>query len=130
MANPRGNLAGFTDPSVPGWQRIALERVKARQKKTKRHTERSSGTLVTYDDPLRPLLDEACRRRNMSMQGYARRALGAFIARDLGLPLSEVLSNMPTPTPYRAGGGSGRKDRTHDDGRGMGPWLITGLEEV
>lgn len=127
--NPRGNLAGFTDPSEPGWQARAVLRVKNRQKNTKRHGERKSGTLATYDDGLRVLLDEACRRRAMSMQGYVRRALCAFIAHDLGLPLSEVTKFTSPPTPYRSNGGGGRKVRIDDDGTGHGAWRIEKLGE-
>lgn len=127
--NPRGNLAGFTDPSTPGWQARALERVKQRQKKTKRHTERTSGTLATYDDGLRPLLDEACKRRGTSMQGYLRRALCAFIAYDLGLPLSEVTKFTSPPTRYNASAGNGRRIRVDDDGTGHGSWQIEKLGE-
>lgn len=127
--NPKGNLAGFTDPSVPGWQVRALERVKQRQKKTKRHMERGSGTLATYDDGLRPLLDEACRRRGTSMQGYVRRALCAFIAYDLGLPLGEVTKFTSPPTRYGANGGRGRPVRIDDDGTGHGQWQIEKLGE-
>lgn len=125
--NPRGNLAGYTDPSEEGWQARALLRVKERQKKTKRHTERVSGTLATYDAGLRPLLDEACRRRGTSMQGYVRRALCAFIAHDLGLPLSEVTRFTSPPRPYNSGGGSAWQVRQDDDGRGYGGWCIERL---
>jgi len=127
--NPNGNLAGFTDPSEPGWQARALLRVKQRQKKTKRHTERTSGTLATFDEGLRPLLDEACRRRGTSMAGYLRRALCAFIAYDLGLPLSEVTKFTSPPTTYSPTGGHGRKLRIDDDGTGFGSWRIEKLGE-
>ena len=129
MANPRGNLAGYTDPSQPGWQARALERVKGRQKKTHRHTERTSGTLATYDDGLRPFFDEACRRRGLSRQGYLRRALCAFIAYDLGLPFAAVSKFTSVPTRYSASAGGGRFVRMDDDGTGYGPWKITDLEE-
>lgn len=125
--NPHGNLAGFTDPSDPKWRENALLRVKTRQKRTKRHQERKSGTLATYDDGLRPLLDEACRRRKMSMQGYLRRALCAFIAYDLGLPLAAVTKFTSVPTSYAATGGGGRRVRVDDDGTGYGPWEIDKL---
>lgn len=130
MPNPRPDLQGFADPSIPGWQAKALERVQARQKKTKRHTERRSGVLATFDEPFRVLLDEACRRRGLSMQGYARRAIGAFIANDLGLRLPEVLQHSARPTAYRIDGGFGRKERTEDDGRGFGAWVIEELKEL
>jgi hypothetical protein len=130
MPNPRPDLQGFADPSTPGWQDAALARVLQRQKRTKRHTERKSGVLATFDDPFRVLLDEACRRRNISMQGYARRAIGAFIAKDLGLRLGDVLKYTARPTDYRAEAGAGRPARTEDDGRGKGAWFIDTLKEL
>lgn len=129
MANPRGNLAGWSDPSKPGWQDRVMEKVRENQKGTKRHQERISGVLATYDEPFRLLLEEACRRRNISRQGYARRAIAAFIADDLGLPLEEVLKNCAIPFEYN--GTVGRKPvRTEDNGKGFGPWRITGVEDA
>jgi hypothetical protein len=79
MANPKPDLQGFADrPSEPGWQERAIERVRARQHKTRRANERKNGTYIFYDDPLRVLLDEACRRRNISLTGYVRRAMVAM----------------------------------------------------
>lgn len=130
MANPKGNLAGWSDPEEPGWQQRAMDAVVARRKKTKRNGERKNGLGVYYDDGFRPLLDEACRRRGISMAGYARRAVAAFVAHDLGLPLSEVAADMARPTGYRVEGGHGRGDKTHDDARGMGPWKIEELREL
>jgi hypothetical protein len=130
MPNPRPDLQGFADPSTPGWQQAALARVLQRQKKTKRHTERRSGVLATFDEPFRVLLDEAAKRRGISMQGYARRAIGAFIAKDLGMRLPEVLKYCASPTAYRLGAGYGRQVKTEDDGRGAGPWFIEELKEL
>jgi hypothetical protein len=130
VANPRGNLAGWSDPEEEGWQQRALDRVAERRKRSKRNTERKNGLGVYYDDPFRPMLDEACRRRGISMAGYARRAVAAFVAHDLGLPLSEVVRHMALPTTYRAEGGHGRVERTNDTGRGMGAWKIEGLREL
>lgn len=128
--NPKGNLAGFSDPSKPGWQLDALNRCKLRQKRTKRHAERKSGVLAVYDPPFQTYFDEAAHRRGMSLAGYARRALAAMVAHDLDIPIEEVAKYMPRPTEYRAGGGVGRQDRTEDDGTGFGPWFITGVEDA
>jgi hypothetical protein len=129
MANPRGNLAGWSDPSKPGWQSRVMKSVVKNQKGTKRHTERISGVLATFDDPFRVLLEEVCRRRNISRQGYARRAIAAFIAHDLGMELADVLKHCAIPIPYDTR--VNRKPvRTEDDGTGMGPWRITGVEDA
>lgn len=128
--NPKGNLAGFTDRAVPGWEADALARIGLRQKKTKRHAERKSGVLAVYDPPFQTYFDEAAHRRGTSLAGYARRALAAFVAYDLGIPIEEVAKHMPRPTEYRAGGGVGRMERTEDDGTGFGPWIITEVTDA
>lgn len=124
MPNPYGNLAGYTDPSTPGWQKRALERVIARQRKSQRHTERRNGMSLYFDDGFRVLLDAAAERRGMSLAGYCRRAVGAMIAHDLGLPVAEVLQHTSVPVEYRAEAGAGRMKKTRDDGKGFGPWKI------
>lgn len=128
MANPRPDLQGFADKSTPGWQERAIARVAARQHKTGRSHERKNGLYLFFDDPLRVLLDEACKRRDISLTGYARRAMVAMIAHDLSLPLAEVARHAATPAAYGATGG-GRLTRTHDDGKGRGPWQIESLTE-
>lgn len=128
--NPYGNLAGVSDPSIPGWQRRAFERVKGRQKGSTRHTERQDGIRTVWDVPFRVFLDEACRRRGMSMQGYCRRAIAAFVAHDLGIPVADVGKYMPIPTPYKVTHGVGRFGKTEDNLTGYGKWVITGLEDA
>ena len=129
MANPRGNLAGWSDPSKPGWQKRVLEKVRENQKGTKRHTERTSGTLATYDEPFRLLLEEACKRRNISRQGYARRAIAAFIAYDLGINIADVLKHCARPVPLDTRINY-RPVRTEDTGEGFGAWGIVEAEEL
>jgi hypothetical protein len=130
VANPKGNLAGYTDVSVPGWQARAFNRVKARQKGSKRHTERQDGVRTVWDRPFRVLLDEAASRRGMSMAGYCRRAIAAFVAHDLGITPRAAAQYMPIPTPYGRLRGSGHKLITRDNLAGYGKWVITGLEEA
>ena len=129
MANPRGNLAGWSDPSTPGWQDREMGKVVENQKKTKRNKERISGVLATYDEPFRLLLEQACEKRGISRQGYARRAIAAFIAKDLGLGLAEVLRYCAVPVPYNRPVDK-RFARTEDDGKGMGPWKIVEVEDA
>ncbi|HBH59470.1 MAG TPA: hypothetical protein DEP82_14515 [Arthrobacter bacterium] len=126
MANPRPDLQGFADPSVPGWQERAIARVTARQRKSKRNLERTNGMYLYFDDQLRVLLDEACARRGISLAGYGRRAMIAFIAHDLGLELAEVAQHAAVPAAYGASG-AGRQVRTRDNGLGKGLWRILGL---
>lgn len=126
MANPRPDLQGFADPSIPGWRERALARVAERQRKSGRSADRKNGMYLFFDDGLRVLLDEACKRRNISLTGYGRRAMIAFIAHDLDMEIEEVARHAAVPAGYGEGGG-GRLVRTHDDGTGRGLWRILGL---
>ena len=129
MANKTPRLQGWADPpSAPGWEKRALEAVKARQKKTKRWTERKDGVNVTFDVPLKKYLYEASRRRGISMAGYARRALCAFLAHDLGLPMEELTQHCAQPTEFRPEAGIGRWSKSNDDGKGYGKWQISKLK--
>lgn len=129
MANPKPDLQGWADRgSTPGWQERAIARVKARQHKTRRANERKNGIWTFFDDPFRVLLDEACNRRNISLTGYARRAMAAMIAYDLGLDFEEVAKHGSQPAGYGATGG-GRQTRTQDDGTGQGQWRIIDVGE-
>lgn len=130
MANPKGNLAGYTDVSVPGWQKRAFDRVKSRQKGSKRHTERQDGVRTVWDIPFRTLLDEAAHRRGISMAGYCRRAIAAFVAHDLGITPKASAQYMPIPTEYRSKGGVGNSVKSRDNLSGYGKWVITGLEDA
>ena len=130
MANhDRTRLQGFAAPkSEPGWQERAIARVRERQHKNRRHNERKNGLYLFFDDELRVLLDEACLRRDISLTGYARRAMIAFIAHDLGMKLSDVAQHAAVPAGYGETGGN-RGVRTHDNGKGRGLWRILKLAE-
>lgn len=126
MANPNGNLAGFTDKEDPDWVQNALDRVRHRETTKVRRHRRTRGTFIYYDDPLRIFFDEAARRRGITLAGYARRALVAMIAFDLGMPPEELSKNMAQPQPY-GGETPMKKGSTHDDYQGHGRWKILGL---
>lgn len=129
MANPKPDLQGWADrPSAPGWQELAIARVKARQHEKRSHLNRRSGLYLFFDDQYRVLLDEACVRRGISLTGYLRRAAAAMIAHDLDMDIVEVARHSAKPAPYGHGGG-GRLTKTNDDGLDYGPWTITGVEE-
>ena len=130
MANhDRFRLQGFAaPPSKDGWRERAIARVRDRQRNSSRRNERTNGMYLFFDDEMRVLLDEACMRRDISLTGYGRRAMIAFIAHDLGLELEEVARHGAVPAGYGATGG-GRLKRTHDTGRGKGLWRILKLGE-
>lgn len=122
-------LQGFTAvPSKDGWREAAIARVKDRAHASRRRNERRNGMYLLFDDELRVLLDEACLRRNISLTGYGRRAMIAFIAHDLGMELDEVAQHAAIPTGYGETGG-GRLTRTRDNGLGKGLWRILKLGE-
>lgn len=126
MANPNGNLAGFTDREDPDWMANAMGRVRARETKSTRLKRRTRGTFLYYDDPLRPFFDQAAKARNMTLAGYARRCLVAMIAFDLSMDPSELSKNMAQPQPY-GGNLPASGESTHDDFTGHGRWRILGL---
>ena len=122
------NITGAADASVPGWEERVLAAVRKSQGRSNRWTDRRNGTLLAYDDPFRVLLNEAAKRRGISMSGYCRRAVAAFIARDLGISLERVVSYTAAPAPYGTGAG-GRLRKTQDSGQGFGPWVIGKVHE-
>jgi hypothetical protein len=129
VPNPNGNLAGWSDPSAPGWQERAVSRVIARQRVTKpRNGSRRRGVLQVFWDPeFSVLLDEAAERRGMTAASYARRAVATWVARDLGIPVQAILRYCAAVTPYGVPAPGGRRapgERTIDDGTGYGEWTM------
>ena len=92
------------------------------------------------DIGLRLMLGAAAETRGMSASAYARRAICAFIARDLGLPFEAVTKFCPAvdepedlsaknakATLTKTGGkiyGGGKIPLTRDDGLGYGTWVV------
>ncbi len=131
MVNYQPDLQGWADRDEdPEWMENAIARVRARQKKTRVSTNRRNPTCISYDDPFRVLLNEAADRRDISLTAYIRRATAAFIAHDLGMPYTEVVRHTAKPKARNAQQMTFPDGRTYDDGRGMGPWLIEGLQEL
>ena len=84
---------------------------------------RAQIAILTADVDFRALVMAACRKRDISVVGYVRRAVARQIAKDLNLPFEEVCLNFPAPSAL------GR--RTYeivvsgpppDDGTGFGDW--------
>jgi len=110
------------DPSQSGWQdrllSVADDQPNARQKDK---TRRFPVEIPSY---WHPLVMEAAKRRNISITGYMRRAIMAFVVRDLGLNWEKVMDDEPSTMeytdPFRA---------QHDlRGTGRGEWQITGTK--
>lgn len=120
---------GGLNTSGEGWQERAVGRVKSRQRISSRATNRSHGVYIFMDDPMKVLLDEAAFRRGISMSGYVRRALGAMIAKDLGMKFKDVVKHSALPNNYDQSRFGNRRPYTHDDGEEFGQWAIDSLEE-
>lgn len=92
----------------------------------------------TCDPPFLAALRAAAGLRGISVAGYVRRAIGSFIAADLGVPAAEILRHVPAAAPRGKWvrrpirdpkAGSRSAGRTHDDGVGFGPWVASGVAE-
>lgn len=105
-----------------------MRRVAGRQSGSQRSTERKHGMYLFIDDRFKALLDEAAMRRDISMTGYARRAVAAMIAHDLGLNFEEVVMHSAQPTNYKQTNVRGPKAKSYDNGKGHGVWAIGELK--
>jgi hypothetical protein len=130
MVNPVGRgLAGDADDSTPGWE----ERVKARAAKKseeiiRRKKKRAGMLYIDVDPEFVLLVTHAARERGMPRAAYIRRAVAAFIAHDLDVPVEEVLEFCPAVAPHGQPltKDSGLRDggRSRDDGTGYGSWKV------
>lgn len=73
------------------------------------------------------LMRRAAKQRGISGNAYLRRAVAAFIAKDLGVTFEEVLKDSPSPYWHdNRGEHKGKKNvwrRQFDDGTGFGTWV-------
>lgn len=131
MTNERGTLAGWSDPSEPGWQERLVAKVEEYHRtrlKGRRHRVtplRACHLDVTHSIAFTVLLRDAAARRGLTKVSYARRAIAAFIAHDHALPYEQVAALMPQAVPL--GEVVPGKASTPDDGHGYGAWRIEGL---
>ena len=124
MARKGEQLSGWADPEREGWQQRVREKV---QSKADRSQMRGRSPLqqfpVSY--PWKSLLKKAAEARGMSAAAYARRAVSAFIAHDLGLTLSEVVRTTPAVlTPQQSAESARKGVAPKDDGQGYGQWKV------
>lgn len=123
---------------MPDWREKVIEGANKAEAKRRRKP-----MAFNVDIGLRLMLGSAAESRGLSPSAYARRALCAFVAKDLGLPFDVVTKFCPSvedPENLVAkqekgsiarrnggtiyGGGSGRVRATTDDGLGYGSWVI------
>lgn len=120
----------------PDWRTTVTDGVVAAERKRRRPV-----LAFNVDLELRVLLGAAAQSRGLSASAYARRAICAFIARDLGLDFAMVTRFCPSvqdpdnlaakqakgsATRTKSGGKIYRGDVTHtrDDGLGYGCWEV------
>lgn len=102
------------DPAYkPDWK----DRVKGRVavSRSERWNLRSSEEFIV-------LLRKAAATRDMNVAAYARRAMSAFIAKDLQMPFEDVCNTCPTPGPQKRAGVGFVWPR--DNGEGYGNWEV------
>jgi hypothetical protein len=109
------------DASKPGWQQRAVGGIASNNRRSK---QASLHIDVPYH--FKALLALASRKRGISQTGYMRRAVAAFVASDLGIPLEDVLDGMQMPYPANnTRAGWVELDFTPgvgDTGEGYGDW--------
>lgn len=122
----------------PKWHEAVTSGVDKAEKKRRR-----PAMTFNVDIEMRLLLAAAAETRGMTASAYARRAIAAFIARDLGLEFGAVTRFGPavedpenfaakrtkaTATRRAVNGGKiysgGKIPATHDDGAGYGTWVV------
>jgi len=89
-----------------------------------RRAERKS-VILNMPLTMRVALALAADRRGMSLSGYARRAIMAFVCRDLGLPWFDMMADEPRIR--RAD--TRRYSDSIPPGAAYGPWEIGELRE-
>lgn len=134
MPTPAGKgLAGSADRREhEDWAERLKERVDRTQaeKQRKARRTRAANILLEFQIPFLIALREAAETRGMSSAGYARRAVAAFVARDLDVPFSDLTKNFPAPhlrgEVLKRDPGEFRKaaGATSDDGEGYGDWIV------
>jgi len=137
---PRRHLPGDAAGGRPGWEDRLLTLVNADQRE--KADRRGAGmrnwparlTLVS-DIEFRVLLREAATARRMSATGYARRAIAAFVAADLGMRFEDVCVLLPKPAPPEGTASSAlpleerpqnNPGKVRDTGAGHGSWQVCG----
>lgn len=133
MGTPRGGLRGSADGEMhEDWEERLRERVERTQREKQRKSRRTrpANILLEFGIPFLTALRAAADSRGMSSAGYARRAVAAFVAHDLGVPFESLTQHFSAP--HRRGEvlkrnpGEFRKaeGQTTDDGQGYGSWEV------
>lgn len=103
----------------PDWRQVALRRVHARAVAVQgRQTYVDMGRIqMTVGGFYLKALSDAAHRRGMTVTGYCRRAVAAFVTADTGVPWADLLADTPHPEGVTFG--------TFDPGTGHGQWVAS-----
>lgn len=103
----------------PDWRQVALRRAHATamvRRQRWREADMSRFQMSAGPRFTRYLADAAALR-GLTTVAYVRRAVAAFIAADLDIPFTEVISDTPHP--------KGQSVARYDDGAGHGSWVAS-----
>jgi len=111
----------------PMWKRNILAKVKESQATKNQAGRRNANIQVDYDPPMQILLKRAAEARGIGIGSYVKRAIAKQIAKDLGIPWTDILIHCAQARPYGSKPPGARKSqfgvrRTFDDGEGFGDW--------
>jgi uncharacterized protein (DUF1778 family) len=106
---------------VSDWRERIVEQVEATTSKRKRLS-----ISVNVDAEQHRLIQEACRRRGISMTGFMRRAAMSFTAHDLELVWDEIMADEQGVKPFAEIGDPAqfRGNVPLASGKGFGEWQI------
>jgi hypothetical protein len=119
VVTPRG------DRVAADWRETVMGRVeaKARVRAGRNGHIRGARLYLNVGLGFNEALGRAAKARGISRVGYLRRAVGAFLAADLGEDFAELMAQCPAPTPFT-------RERAwvtyggDDDGSGYGTWVV------
>jgi hypothetical protein len=116
MSDPDGD-----PPRKPSWRDDLIEEV---DNQKRLHEDRTRVGLF-FPVSWLALMNRAAKQRQMSLGGYARRAIMAFVAHDLDLDWGKVMKDEPRSHGY---GVRGNKNGAYLYGTGHGAWLIREID--
>lgn len=130
------HLPGAADGAVDGWQERAVQGLNSVESNTKEPNGLTRLSSQVHWKFL-ALVRLAARTRGISVSGYIRRAVAAFVAHDLQMEFGQVTQFSPGPNTFGQKGSAHRgKDpekyqdflgkNLPDDGVGYGKWEVAG----
>jgi hypothetical protein len=103
-----------------GWELLEDAVAQATDTRAARSAGKTESLAVRLGAGNRTLLKEAARQRGISMEGYLRRAVMAFLVADLGLDWDIVMASEPSTAGFGKEPRSGRREH----GQGYGRWEV------